>query len=397
MKKLLISLTAVLLAVSLIACSQPSSSSDSDSESKSTATEETSGSSTDSSTSGTGTASDSTNGNSETSDTTYQFHSTVTYLAAGTDGSAGTGATYCIFGDWPQTIKAGSVTVDETKSVTRGSMTYYLGSDNNYYAKCTENAYETGCTYSDNTTVAQADANSEKYFKVEPIKWRVLNPSAEGNKILVAESILTANIPYYGSTSNRTLNETTIYANNYKYSNTRAYLNGTKNQFVTDGGTATEYDVDWTGKGFLQTAFTSSAQALIATTTLDNSAASTNPASNASEWNSGTNSYACDNTSDKIFLLSEKEATTSDYGFTGYKQYGEGNSRIRVTTDYAKANCAFQNATAGYGGRWWLRSPLYNYCNLARRIDCDGYANNNLYVDSEYGGVVPALSISQGN
>ena len=109
-----------------------------------------------------------------------------------------------------------------------GSMTYYLGSDSNYYAKCWENASDDGYTYSDGTAVAQRSANSTKYFKVEPIKWRVLNPNADTNKILLAESILTANIPYYGSTSNRTLNETTIYANNYKYSNIRAYLNGTK-------------------------------------------------------------------------------------------------------------------------------------------------------------------------
>ena len=323
---------------------------------------------------------------------TYQFHSTVTYLAAGTNGSAGTGATYCIFGDWPQTIKKGSVTVDETKSVTMGSMTYYLGSDGNYYAKCTENACDTGYTYSDGTTVAQASANSTKYFRVEPIKWRVLNPGASGNKILVAESILTANIPYNDYTFNRTLNETTIYANNYKYSSIRAYLNGTKNQFVTDGGTA-GFDVDWTGKGFLQTAFTSSAQSLIATITVDNSAASTNPASNASQWNSGTNNHACENTSDKIFLLSEKEATTNDYGFTEYYQYEEENSRIKVTTDYAKANYAYQDATAGYGGWWWLRSPGYGDSYHARSIRYNGDADDLNYVDNKIGGVVPALCL----
>lgn len=402
MKKVLITLFTTILALGFIACSDPSSSSDSDSESKSTATEETSGTSTGSSTSGTGagtstgsstsgtgtgTASDSTNVNNETPDTTYQFHNTVTYLAEGTGGSAGIEATYVYFGDWPQTIKAESVTVDETKSVTMGSMTYYLGSDNNYYAKCTENAYANSYTYSDGTTVAQADANSEKYFKVEPIKWRVLNPSASGNKILLAESILTANIPYYGSTSNRTLNETTIYANNYKYSNIRAYLNGTKNQFVTDGETGTEFDVDWTGKGFLQTAFTSSAQALIADTVVDNSADSTTDSRNNIDK---ATDYACDDTSDKIFLLSEKEATTSDYGFTEYDQYGEENSRIRVTTDFAKANYA----TAGYGGWWWLRSPNYNVSSSAHRILDSGYANLNYRVDYKYGGVVPALCLS---
>ena len=50
-------------------------------------------------------------------------------------------------------------------------------------------------------------------------------------------------------------------------------------------------DSTYNGIGFLQTAFTNSAQSLIATTTVDNSAASTTPASNASEWNSGTNDY----------------------------------------------------------------------------------------------------------
>lgn len=325
--------------------------------------------------------------------TVYQFHSTVTYLPAGTDGSAGTEATYCYFGDWPQTIKAESVSVDETKSVTMGSATYYLGSDSNYYAKCTENAYTDNYTYSDGTEVSQASANSEKYFRVEPIKWRVLNPSASGNKILLAESILTANVPYYGSSSGRTLNEATIYGNNYKYSNIRAYLNGTKNQFVTDGGTATENDIDWTNKGFLQTAFTQSAQSLIATTTVDNSAASTNPASNASKWNSGTNDYACENTSDKIFLLSEKEATTSDYGFSEYNVYGIGNSRIRITTDFAKANYAYQSTTAGSGGWWWLRSPRYNSGSRMRGIGDAGDADNGNDVILKTGGVVPALCL----
>ena len=303
--------------------------------------------------------------------------------------------TYYKFGDFPQTVS--TLTGDNAYSAEPVYNGWYLGSDGYFYAKCTENAYQSSYTYSNGDTVAKSSANSEKYFKVEPIKWRVLNPSASGDKILVAESILTANIPYYGSTYDRTLNETTIYANNYKYSNIRAFLNGTKNQFVTDGGTATEYDVDWTNKGFLQTAFTTTAQALIATTTVDNSAASTNPASNASLWNSGTNDYACDNTSDKIFLLSEKEATTTDYGFTAYDQYGTGNSRIRVTTDYAKANCAYQSTTADHGGWWWVRSPDYGSRNFARYLSDGGGVNSLGDVSCEIGGVVPALSISVGN
>jgi len=308
--------------------------------------------------------------------------------------------TYYKFGDFPQTVS--DLTGDNAYSAEPVYNGWYLGSDGYFYAKCTENAYSSSYTYSDDTTVAQSSANSEKYFKVEPIVWRALTTTFDhdadettDNKILlVAESILTANIPYYGSTSDRTLNETTIYANNYKYSNIRAFLNGTKNQFVTDGGEATEYDIDWTDKGFLQTAFTTSAQALIADTVVDNSAESTTDSDNNTTQAS---TYACDNTEDKIFLLSEKEATTTDYGFTAYNEYGERNSRIRVTTDYAKANYANQSTTAGYGGWWWLRSPYYYISNIARDIRDDGYARDSDYVNHKNGGVVPALSISVGN
>lgn len=331
-------------------------------------------------------------------DSIYQFHSTVTYLAAGTDGSAGTEATYCTFGDWPQTVKAESVTIDEANSVSMGFYTYYLGSDNNYYAKCYENAYANSYTYSDGTAVAQRSANSEKYFKVEPIKWRVLNPSAEGNKILVAESILTADVAYYDySDVNRTIEGETVYPNNYEHSKIRAYLNGLSYAVKATDSDEQTTDSTYNGIGFLQTAFTATAQSLIATTTVDNSEASTNLASNASNWNSGTNEYACEDTSDKIFLLSEKEATTSDYGFTEYNVYGLENSRIRVTTDYAKANYAHQYTTAGYGGWWRLRSPNYENSKRVRYVGEYAEAMWSCDVESEAFGVVPALSISAEN
>ena len=303
------------------------------------------------------------------------------------------GGTYYAFGDFPQTIAAGTVTFSDVP-VYNG---WYLGSDGYFYAKCTENAYDNSYTYSDGTTVAQAGANSTKYFKVEPIKWRVLNPSASGNKILVAESILTANVAYYDYCDvNRTIGGKTVYPNNYEHSKIRAYLNGLSYEVKETDPAEQTTDSTYNEKGFLQTAFTSSAQSLIATTTVDNSAASTNPASNASQWNSGTNDYVCENTSDKIFLLSEKEATTSDYGFPEYNVQEKGNSRVRVTTDYAKANYTYQSPTAGYGGWWWLRSPRYSLSNYAHYIYGDGKADN-FHPVSNGRGVVPALSISTGN
>ena len=120
-------------------------------------------------------------------------------------------------------------------------------------------------------------------------------------------------------------------------------MNGTKNQFETDSGAATEFDKDWTGKGFLQKAFTKSAQKLISVTEVDNSELSTNPAYNPTEWNSGKNDYVCENTLDKIFLLSANEATDSRYGFTNADDREDDNSRMRVPTDYAYAHYAWSH------------------------------------------------------
>lgn len=112
----------------------------------------------------------------------------------------------------------------------------------------------------------------------------------------------------------------------------------------------------------------------------------------------GTNAinktYACDPTDDKIFLLSEKEVVQYSKSGEVYQSYGKGNSRIRVTTDFAKANYAYQSTTDGYGGYWYLRSPSNYDSDRARRVFDGGDAYDCDFVyDTSYG-VVPALSIS---
>lgn len=304
------------------------------------------------------------------------------------------GVTYVYFGDWPQSVLpvTSSVTVDETVSVTMGANTYYLGSDGNYYAKCAEIAhFGDQYKYHDGTQPGNYGTTT-RYFKVEPIKWRVLTDNYSGKKLLLAEEILTANVPYYkykSSSNRRTVgSDTSIDSNNYKYSQIRAYLNGLDYYYDTSS-TETTKKTEYTGKGFLQTAFTQDAQALIAETVVDNS-----PETTGDSESTYATKYACENTTDKIFLLSESEAINSDYGFAAYDSSGKGNARIRFPTDYAKANYADASSTDGCGGVWRLRSPLYDRWVCTRRVFNNGSTTYYNFVDDASLGVVPALSIS---
>jgi len=304
---------------------------------------------------------------------TYQFTESMRTLPAGTDGTAGTSKTYVEFGDWPQTVAAEGIKFNSTPE----SNGYYVGSDGNYYAKCAEYAVDAGNAYKyTDGTQAGRSGTTTRYFKVEPIKWRVLTNNYSGKKLLFAENILTANVPYYeDKDNNRTIGANTVYPNNYEHSQIRAYLNG-----LTYQGQSKAIS-KWDGKGFLQTAFTSGAQALIAETQVDNSASSTGKASNT---------FVCGNTEDKIFLLSCKEVDSNGY-------FEDDAKRIRKATDYAKANCAYQNTDAGAGGYWGLRSPSYdnsyNYKDSAYVVMSGG----SIYpcgVKDTNEGVVPALAIS---
>lgn len=290
--------------------------------------------------------------------------------------------TYIYFGVFPKTIMASSVIVDKNDSITMGSNTYYKGNDGNYYAYVLENACGTEevYKYTNGNQVKEKAEESYQYFKVEPIKWKILTRDYNGTKkaLLLAEKILIGNIQYYGSIENREINSKTIYPNNYKYSAVRAYLNGVYEEGDTQEKT-------YNNIGFLQTAFIPSAQNKIAVTAVDNSPETTGQ----SESSYATN-CACEETEDKIFLLSISELINSTYGFADFSAHGEGNARIRVTTDYAKARGAYQGE---YGGKWMTRSPKDSELALTIKfVTADGWPRgltDVLYLDD----IVPALTM----
>lgn len=339
-------------------------------------------------------------------------------LPPGTDGTAGTTATYLLFGEWPQTIKAADVTVDESVYKVVGAFTYYKGDDGAWYVKQQEKAFKT-TIYSNGTEVKKETDNSYRYFKVEPIKWCILTDNFGGKKLLLAEKILI-NSQFYDydlfrysnnmhsiTHLNQYINQyyvrnTDVYPNNYKESKIRAYLNGLS-YIIKDPDCETQETNDFfMGKGFLQTAFNSEQQSIIANTIIDNSAITTTDANKILP--EANNYLLCENTIDKIFLLSEQEVTKTEYGFSDYDKFGTGNSRIRVSTDFAMATGTFQSQVKGEGGYWWLRSPFlyhngsinrYSFCALDVLHDGNPAPTDDPFsVRTSNGGVCPALCIN---
>ena len=250
---------------------------------------------------------------------------------------------YILFGQYPQTIKASDVTVGNSADADG----YYFGSDGERYAKVVAFPNISGFKFSDNSSVTSGNTY---YFKVEPIRWRILSES-NGNALILCDSII-ANKAYDSSN------------NNYANSDIRAWLNDE----------------------FYKTAFGELQQALIQTTEVDNSVYSTGYSSNP---------YACENTFDKVFLLSYREVTNSAYGFASSSSTYD-TARHMLTSDFSRATGAGMSTESSYYGNgwWWLRSPYSNYSGNARYVHHYGnadYSNSVLYGSR---GVVPALNLT---
>jgi hypothetical protein len=349
----------------------------------------------------------------------YYLYAKMKILPPGTDGSAGPNATYATFGVWPRTIKDKNVRIYELDEIIFGGNTYYQGDDGYMYARCVDDRFYSEndsstinyVYYSDKTAVQLATAHKVNYFKVEPIKWRVLTTdyNGTGNALLLAEDVLMGGVLFSDTKEEKIIGSEIVYPNNYKYSNVRAYLNGA---YEPDDTQEKKYE----GIGFLQSAFTEEDQELIAYTLVDNSTATTIDETGKIE---PADLYICDNTYDKIFLLSELEMTQSEYGFDLYNK--KDNTRRRLVTDYAKAHHVYcvQYVSGGisvqssYWNRpstvivrdprstayWWLRSPSSNSITNIADVLPTGESTNSYSSNSydPHDGIVPALTISLNN
>ena len=311
----------------------------------------------------------------------YVLTETVRTLT-GADGSAGTSGTYVEFGDYPKTyVKNAPVGTDK---VIIGGLDYYYGTDGNYYVQATASP-DGDCSFDNKDKITQGE---KYYFKVEPIKWRVLDsnyavPSGTG-KLLVAENALASCSFFSYVTAGSTRNigsEATIYSNNYEHSKVRAFLTGVT--YTEEGNNLSN---EFEGKGFINQAFTNTAVNSICQIEVDNTIATTS---------AGTENYICKNTNDKVFLLSYKDITNTSYGFG---TYGTNIAALRrASTDYSRATGVLPTAD---NSTWWCtRSP-----NTGTKGDNTGCSIHRLSSvskpkgdrgDTKYDnyGVVPAIVV----
>lgn len=258
------------------------------------------------------------------------------------------------FGDYPQSVAPDSLHVYEidARKTTIGGMDMYLGADGDYYVKVKAEKNGQAGVYklSDGSTLVD---KKEYWFKVEPIVWRVLSTSYNGNALLWSVKAIER-MPYFadsyspddaqvageligGGKSEREIAGVAVQWSDYKYSTLRAFLRGeyepedpqasaSYKQIFTGKGDSEvlleKFDSNGKKKGLFQRIFDDNAQTLIKPVYLSDV-----------------------DVTDKLFVLSKVELQTSDpdYYFkdesvvTIGKKGDSQNQRMKMPTDYTLA------------------------------------------------------------
>ena len=226
-----------------------------------------------------------------------------------------------IYGLYPQKRVGDSKLISSLEALTAPESNGWYLYNENYYAKESAKLYNSAYKFDDGTAIVEG---TTYWFKCEPIVWNILS-NDNGEYFLRSSVLLDAhrfNEAWVGLKSDKC-------ANNYEYSEVRSWLNNE----------------------FYNSAFALGNEC-IQTTTVDNSASTT-------KREDTVGGYTCENTNDKVFLLSYQDYINSSYGFsTGTSS---SNTRTCKTTDYARARGAYCFVQFDYSykycSHYWTRSP----------------------------------------
>ena len=254
------------------------------------------------------------------------------------------------YGVYPQTYVSDTSLINSLNELDNKNENNWYYFEGNYYVKEIANPFDSNCTFNDNTKII---GGNEYWFKCEPIIWNIL--SNNENSYYLVSSVLLDVKEYYNSFSDREIDNSTVYSNNYEYSNIRFWLNDE----------------------FYNSAFCLN-NSFIQETYLDNSFGE---------------EYKSKDTNDKVFLPSYNDYLNEEYGFD--KDNKLSSTRTTKTTDYARAKGAWYNTEGSlkYNGTYFTRSASSEYSYCAWNVNSGGYLCE-YSVDGITHSVRPAITIS---
>ncbi len=184
------------------------------------------------------------------------------------------------------------------------------------------------------------------WFKYEDIEWEYINK--DGYQILVAKLALDSQ-----QFNLEVAKQVSVY---YNQSTVRTWLN----------------------QEFFNTAFSEEDKAKIMTVEVDNSASTTGLENNK---------YVCENTFDKVYLLSFEQMLS---------YFADDIRREKFPTDYAKSQGILLSLANDNKICWWLRSPTGWHIDSAWQVTAEGHYDYYFHgASSTSCGIVPVIHLSK--
>ena len=252
------------------------------------------------------------------------------------------------FGMYPKTHVSDVDLLNSLNALTTQNELGYYSLNNNLYEKCTSlllpGAPDGGYYFDNDDKIIN---NQDYWFKVEPLKWKILEETEDYYFVATADSI---------DACKYSLN----LDNNYIESYLREFLNNDLYNKAFDG-----------------------IKDNILLTEVDNSKESTNQ---------DINHFTCENTNDYVFALSCKELNTND------KWDSTNNARKCYLSEYARIKGVYSGSETGifYSSYYWLRSPSASSSEKAYFINHYGGADHRS-VNENGVAVRPALRLKKIN
>ncbi len=261
------------------------------------------------------------------------------------------GLTYINFGSYPQTIVSDIELINNLNNVTKTNNRNYYEYNGEEYMKISATPFEfeeeqPGQVFSNNEEVIEGEIY---WFKIEPIKWRVLENNNGDYKLLSSVAL--------------DLQDFDEESNNYKNSEIRKWLNN----------------------DFYNKAFNNQEKEFIKITLVDNRLISTRDKKNE---------YICENTKDNVYLLSVHDVTNGNYGFDNNTDNCVAR-QIKVTDFAIAKGVLYEEDKDNYRNcQWWLRSPSNDDSGHVRVVDYFGNVDYDFIGFEIISGVCPAITLS---